>query len=77
MSLKVMLGAPARSRMGRYPRRFQWQLFWWLDDGVCLLNARVEFSALLAAADLAALKKTENARFRFNWRFHEHRSLRS
>ena len=61
----------ANVRMGRCPRRFQRQLFWWLIGGVFLINVRVAFCALLAAADLAALEKAEDARFGFNWWFQE------
>jgi hypothetical protein len=56
----------ANVRMGRCPRRFQRQLFWWLIGGVFLINVRVAFCALLAAADLA-----ENGCFGFNWWFQE------
>lgn len=47
----------ANVRMGRCPRRFQRQLFWYLIGAVFLTNVRVAFCALLAAAELAALKR--------------------
>jgi hypothetical protein len=62
----------ANVRMGRCPRRFQRQLFWYLIGAVFLTNVRVAFCALLAAADLAALKReVVNDGVGFNWWFQE------
>lgn len=47
----------ANVRTDRCTRRFQRQLFCYLIGAVLLANVRIAFCALLAAAELAALKR--------------------